>query len=425
MSIVSYEVVVLPSDTAPTDPPAAAVAPETATDASAPTDPAEIRAQVDKLVAEGKKAIALRQWEQGVEAYADALDAMRLVVGDFHPQMAPLLLSYGKALYELASSQAGVMGKEEAPKVEEPQADPSSNPNFVFSADPASDDEGDDAPAAEAGASSAPATDAPAPEGGNAEEIDEPEDDYNAAWEVLDVARTIYQKIVDGLKEGEGKEERLLLAECYLSLGNVSCETENFSQATQDFTSALDIQTPLLPASSRTLASGHYQLATALEFTPNQRPAALTHVEAALSACLLLKAELESSDPASQSEEVARLTPKEREADLKDVAGLIGDLEAKIEELKVAPPAEDLVHESISHLMGQDAEGSGAAKAESGPVNDLTGMVKKKKPKKVAGAAAAAPAAVEEKAAEEMPAAEKRPAEETDEERSAKKAKAE
>lgn len=55
--------------------------------------------------------------------------------------------------------------------------------------------------------------------------MEELEDDYNAAWEVLDVARTIYQKIVDGLKEGEGNKERTLLSDCYLALGNVSCET--------------------------------------------------------------------------------------------------------------------------------------------------------------------------------------------------------
>jgi HAT1-interacting factor 1 len=34
--------------------------------------------------------------------------------------MAPLLLSYGKALYELAFSQQGVMGKEEVAKETEP-----------------------------------------------------------------------------------------------------------------------------------------------------------------------------------------------------------------------------------------------------------------------------------------------------------------
>lgn len=44
----------------------------------------------------------------------------RQLVGDFDPQMAPLLLSYGKALYELAFSQQGVMGKEEVAKETEP-----------------------------------------------------------------------------------------------------------------------------------------------------------------------------------------------------------------------------------------------------------------------------------------------------------------
>ena len=38
------------------------------------------------------------------------------IVGEFDPAMAPLLLSYGKALYELAYSQAGVMGQEEVEK---------------------------------------------------------------------------------------------------------------------------------------------------------------------------------------------------------------------------------------------------------------------------------------------------------------------
>jgi HAT1-interacting factor 1 len=41
---------------------------------------------------------------------------MRQLVGEFDPAMAPLLLSYGKALYELAFSQQGVMGKEDTSK---------------------------------------------------------------------------------------------------------------------------------------------------------------------------------------------------------------------------------------------------------------------------------------------------------------------
>jgi hypothetical protein len=40
----------------------------------------------------------------------------RQIVDEVHPDMAPLLLSYGKCLYELAYSQQGVMGKEEVNK---------------------------------------------------------------------------------------------------------------------------------------------------------------------------------------------------------------------------------------------------------------------------------------------------------------------
>ncbi len=49
-------------------------------------------------------------------------------MGDFDPQMAPLLLSYGKALYELAFAQQGVMGKEEVDK----QADDAGTPFQVY-----------------------------------------------------------------------------------------------------------------------------------------------------------------------------------------------------------------------------------------------------------------------------------------------------
>jgi len=48
----------------------------------------------------------------------------------------------------------------------------------------------------------------------------EPEDDFNAAWEVLDLARAIY------IKE-EGDDAKLKLADTYIALGDVSLETGN------------------------------------------------------------------------------------------------------------------------------------------------------------------------------------------------------
>jgi HAT1-interacting factor 1 len=156
---------------------------------------------------------------------------------------------------------------------------------------------------------------------------------------------------------------------------------ENFPQAVQDYTSALKIKSSLLPSSSRALASVHYQLATALEFTPNRRGDALSHVEKAVEGFKSRLSELRGE--AVAGDEVAKLSEKEKYKEVEDVLSLLGDLEVKIEELKQAPPAEDLVSESINHLLGQPSgavgNGSGEAKADSGPVNDLTGMVKKKK----------------------------------------------
>lgn len=140
------------------------------------------------------------------------------LVGDFDPSMAPLLLSYGRALYELALSQSGVMGKEEVAKGTDPAvaaeaaADSGKNGKFVFEGDGDEEEEEED-DEAEGGEQ----------EGG--EDGDEPEDDFNAAWEVLDVARTIYERKVADMSADEGREDRLNLSETYLTLGDVSLET--------------------------------------------------------------------------------------------------------------------------------------------------------------------------------------------------------
>lgn len=89
---------------------------------------------------------------------------------------------------------------------------------------------GDEGAAEAAGAEVQGADDNEADSGAEGEaegaaEADEPEDDYNAAWEVLDVARTIYEKQLEGAAADSMREERISLAECFLALGDVSCET--------------------------------------------------------------------------------------------------------------------------------------------------------------------------------------------------------
>ncbi|KLT40065.1 hypothetical protein CC85DRAFT_278350 [Cutaneotrichosporon oleaginosum] len=347
--------------------------------------PEDKAAQVARLLAEGKKALALKQWEEAVEKHASALQIQdEAGVDQLDVSKAPLLFNYGRALFELALSQQGVMGKEEVAKgtgtVDE---DKEKAGKFVFEGD--GDEDGEE----EEGEGEGEEQDGADGEGGDEEE-DLPEDDFNAAWEVLDVARTIYEREIARKGADNARDDRMSLAECYLFLGDISCETEKFDQAVLDYRAALEIKTALLPPSSRALASAHYQLSTALELTSAGRPAALEHVQAALDG---FKARAEEVRRAiageTTTEDLARMTEREREAELKDVSELIGDLEVKIDELKAAPVREDLVSGTINHLLGGIG---GEVKQDAGPVNDLTSMVRKKK-----RPAPEAPAAAEDK----------------------------
>jgi HAT1-interacting factor 1 len=55
---------------------------------------------------------------------------------------------------------------------------------------------------------------------------DEPEDDFNAAWEILDLARSLFDK-----RKDEDDEVKLKLADTYVSLGDVSLETGALRQS--------------------------------------------------------------------------------------------------------------------------------------------------------------------------------------------------
>lgn len=93
-------------------------------------------------------------------------------------------------------------------------------PVLSFSGD-AEDLDGGDDPAIDIFAEAAQEV---ADESDNEEEGEdgEPEDDFNAAWEVLDLARAIYDKQKD---EVDDEEVKLKLADTYIALGDVSLET--------------------------------------------------------------------------------------------------------------------------------------------------------------------------------------------------------
>lgn len=205
----------------------------------------------------------------------------------------------------------------------------------------------------------------------------EPEDDFNAAWEVLECARAIYEK--QDKESDEGRDElRLKLADTYIALGDVSLETgkyfptrrvsihlmsswfrtcaEKFEQAISDYTAGLKLKSDLLPISSRQIAEAHYKLSIVLDLTSGRLGDAVVHVEHALESVEARLAEIrnvlsgqglvqeETTDTSGRgkgkgkatrssllaSDSIHRLSQSQMENEVKDLEGLREDLALKV-----------------------------------------------------------------------------------------------
>ncbi|KAG8871395.1 hypothetical protein FRB97_008726 [Tulasnella sp. 331] len=384
--------------------------------------PKEEARTIESSVELGKRAFALRKFEEAVEHYAVALELATEKHGESAPENADLLFLYGKALLENAISQAGVMGKEEAENalkgVKDAEDAPSTSnangkgPVIEFSGD------GDDQDDEEDEAVDLFAVEAPHAEGkeGDEEEQEEddggeePEDDFNAAWEVLDLARALYAKQKDD-------ESTLKLADTYIALGDVSLETEKFDQAAADYIVGINLKTDLLPFHSRQIAEAHYRLSMVLDLTPGKLAAAVEHAETALASVTArleaLNAALATAPTRTEGDPKAEDAPVDMKGKGKASSGMLGnlandtieglkkeqiesqikefeelkkDLTTKVEDLKTAPEQSEATIEASGSASAQDAANQ-ALDAELNPsthatsqvVNDLSSMVKKKK----------------------------------------------
>ncbi|KAJ6659541.1 hypothetical protein lerEdw1_018776, partial [Lerista edwardsae] len=79
------------------------------------------------------------------------------------------------------------------------------------------------------------------------------------AWDMLELAKVIY-------KRQDTKEAQLHAAQAHLKLGEVSIESENYSQAIEEFHSCLTLQQKYLEAHDRLLAETHYHLGLAYHY---------------------------------------------------------------------------------------------------------------------------------------------------------------
>ncbi|KAK0202744.1 hypothetical protein DFS33DRAFT_927171 [Desarmillaria ectypa] len=372
---------------------------------AAPKDTPERSTTVEAAIEKGQRAFALKKYEQAVDHYATALELFTDVHGDDAPGIEDLYFAYGKALLENAIAQNSVLGKEQPEENAEDNNAPGGSgssakgPILSFSGDVEDTEDG----TVDLFAQTIESAQQEAAAAAEDDEDDdaEPEDDFNAAWEVLDLARAIYEK---QKASNDDEQVGLKLADTYITLGDVSLETEKFDQAVTDYESALALKVELLPFSSRQIAEAHYKLSIVLDLTSGRLADSILHAEKALQSLESRLTELQNALPNSSTlppptqqdskgkgkakpvskDAVGRLTTNQIENEIKELKGLKDDLVLKIEELKTSP--NESVTESapamVAHALDRELNAGSAVVPNQEPiVNDLTSMVMKKKKK--------------------------------------------
>ncbi|XP_054690032.1 nuclear autoantigenic sperm protein isoform X1 [Grus americana] len=140
------------------------------------------------------------------------------------------------------------------------------------------------------------------------------------AWDMLELAKVIY-------KRQETKEAQLHAAQAHLKLGEVSIESENYTQAIEEFQACLALQQKYLEAHDRLLAESHYQLALAYHYNSQFDEAVLQFgksIEVIDKRMAMLTERIKAAESGSP----------EDEKEIEELKGLLPEIKEKIEDSK-------------------------------------------------------------------------------------------
>lgn len=268
------------------------------------TSVADEAKQLADLIERARAKDAIKDFNGAAELYSEATELQAKLNGELSLDNADLLYSYGKALYNVAVSNSDVLGSKVAGETQPQSTTASTDHGSSSNSASRSKKAANTATANAQPGSSAPGetdtqsansdnkpffqftgdenfdddsesdVDEEGEEGAGAEEE---EDDFANAFEVLDVARILFQKKLDAAEEQPGKgktsdispdvrhiQERL--ADTYDLQAEISLEAERFHDAVQDLRTTLSLRESLFPMEDPCVAECHYKLSLALEF---------------------------------------------------------------------------------------------------------------------------------------------------------------
>jgi len=260
-------------------------------------DGASLQTEAMEHMMEGRRNFLCEDYAESVHSLAMACEMLAKQFGETANECADSYFHYGKALLELARMEGGVLGNAlegvpEGEDVEDPQ---------VESAEKMTEDEKEDVGSKVMEAleenfveheekvanlldGHIKAVDTEEIEEGletmdvddktskNSEEVKKSEDidaevenedlsNLQRAWEVLELAKVIYTRMI---KESKNELNEKKLCETLLALGEVSIENENWSTAVEDLEACLVKRKEFNTMDYRLIAETHFHLGVAL-----------------------------------------------------------------------------------------------------------------------------------------------------------------
>ncbi|KAL5048536.1 hypothetical protein BDW71DRAFT_177934 [Aspergillus fruticulosus] len=410
-------------------------------DTQSPTESLDLaagdeRQRLEALIKRAAAKDAMKDYNAAAELYSEATEIQAKLNGELSLENADLLFTYGKALYNVAISKSDVLGSKVAGKAQtlpapEGKSAPSklvpvadnliknavASSSSVAELQEAGSEHNQNKPYFQFTGDENFDTDSEEENEDNAAEgddDDDDDDDFANAFEVLDLARILYHKKLNGLGEtGKGKSTEPVpklrdikerLADTYDLQAEISLEGERFTDAITDLRTALELRQSLFPMEDPSIAECHYKLSLALEFgavkhvdgpeaetkpakvDEEMRKEAVTQMEMAIESCRIRMSQEQGKLETDASLDEDRRTALTRR--IANVKEIISDMEQRLLDLRRPPVSaeegldgqgENMIKGILGQLMGEpDSNKQSLLDVATQNATDLTAFVKRK-----------------------------------------------
>jgi HAT1-interacting factor 1 len=353
------------------------------------------------MMAEGRRDFICKDYSNAAENFSKACEKLTIEFGDRSAETADGYFWYGKALLETSRNQQDFLGtkaenedvENEDPEEEEKSAsgsvEVSKQPlenieEKIEDSDEKSDEkvaesaENAEKPENEKSETDKPETNEETEDPAKKENLGSEEDwedadedeisDQQLAYEMFEMARGIYENLMDQTQETEIKR-----AECHMSIGEISGENGQIEEAIVEYYSALDILEKKLPEErKRRLAEVYVSLGCSQDAI-YQYSKSVTSFEKAIE---VMETRVEFLN--SKDEESLKPADKREMVSLKDT--VIPELKEKIVDAKNSEKKHEEDKEMLKQvLLMKSTTSAFDAPVSSKPVTSINSLVKRKR----------------------------------------------